>query len=120
MKPINQTVSPILRSVCDHVDWIQCTENPLPEQFVVWIEEDNRTALAGNDEAQVTSWWIQVSLFTKRGLSGELDPNPKAEELLQALKAGGAWILQKPFTRIDPNGYYHTIIRVRFDKKEDE
>lgn len=112
---INPIIERVLRTVLDNVSWMQNTDNEQPDQFIVWAEEDTRPSLIGDDHTLIVSHWIQISLYTRCGLSKAIDPTIKTAELVDALTKAKFKITGYPLTTMDPAGYYHTVMRVRYD-----
>lgn len=111
---INPIIENVLQTVCASVDWLQNNDAEPPEQFVVWAEEDLKPLLTGNNRPVVMASWVQVSLYTRKTTAAELDPVAKANEIVSALELGGFSIIEYPTTRIEANGYYHTVIHARY------
>ena len=112
---INPIIERVLRTVLDNVSWMQNTGKEQPDQFIVWTEEDTRPSLVGNNHPLIVSHWIQISLYTRCGLSKVIDPTIKTTELVDALTKAKFKITGYPLTTMDPAGYYHTVMRVRYD-----
>lgn len=112
---INPIIEQVLHSVSNNVSWLQNIDDIQPDQFIVWAEDDTRPSLIGDDHPLVMSYWLQVSLYTRCGLSGGIDPTVKTTEIIDALLCAKFKITEYPSTTIDASGYYHTVIRVRYD-----
>ena len=112
---INPIIEQVLRSLSNNVSWLQNTDDIQPDQFIVWAEDDTRPSLVGDNHPLIMSYWLQISLYTRCGLSEAIDPTFKTAEIIDALIHAKFIITEYPSTIMDISGYYHTMMRVRYD-----
>ena len=101
---LNKTLIEALSPLCGQVWPDVCTARPLPDEYIVFVYEDEAPEVYAGDLDEDGTAWIQVHYFV-RGNAQAMKPRLRA-----ALRGAGLTVTDTAALTEDETGYTHVII----------